>query len=390
MNCRTKRSGMRLLGGGASILAALLLRYHFWPFESGDWLCCFGSYLRYMARNGGYSRLDIAYGNLSPTFTLVLATLSYIPFSLLFSLKALYFVFEVLNAAFVAKLIARCGGSETAAWTGFVLLLFLPSFVLNGSFFAQSDCMYSLFLLLSLLCMTRAEGTLAGSRWDVGALLFFGLAFSLKLQSVFFVLALFFFLVRRHVPLYFWPTAGLPYAAASLPQLLSGRPFVDVFTVYSRQTALYDSLNMNSASLYAVLPLSSSPSAILAAVCGALVVVLLLALRILRSSSPLTPVALLRMAFFSCLLIPYVLPKMHERYFYTAEMFGVALAVSVRFYRFVVPLVCLASSLSYLVYLYDRTPVPLPHLGLMMGCAVLLTTYDCLRGPLGSSSSSSS
>jgi Gpi18-like mannosyltransferase len=83
--------------------------------------------------------------------------------------------------------------------------------------------------------------------------------------------------------------------------------------------------------------------------------------------------ALLAFATVSVLLLPFLLPQMHERYFYLAEIFSLLLAcLSVRMV-WVAAAIQFASAITYLVeFLNDvALPIGLPILSLIMGAALV-------------------
>ncbi|MBT3368116.1 MAG: hypothetical protein HN416_13260, partial [Nitrospina sp.] len=75
---------------------------------------------------------------------------------------------------------------------------------------------------------------------------------------------------------------------------------------------------------------------------------------------------ILALAFLSVLIAPFVLPKMHERYFYPADAFAVLFG----FYFpqfFYVPIIMISVSLfSFFPYLYGYPIVPIPYLAIVL------------------------
>jgi Gpi18-like mannosyltransferase len=85
----------------------------------------------------------------------------------------------------------------------------------------------------------------------------------------------------------------------------------------------------------------------------------------------LTPELTLALATFSVLLAPFVLPHMHERYFYAADVFTIVLAFYRPRWAFIALLVQLASLLSYWPFLFRHDAVPLALLALVETAAVV-------------------
>lgn len=87
---------------------------------------------------------------------------------------------------------------------------------------------------------------------------------------------------------------------------------------------------------------------------------------------PITPDFLLQVSLLLLILVPFLLPHMHERYFFPADVFALLYAIR-RPKRFYVPILVVgASFLTYLPFLFGEEPVPLVVCAAMMGSALVL------------------
>ena len=139
-----------------------------------------------------------------------------------------------------------------------------------------------------------------------------------------------------------------------VPALLAGAPLGQLLSVYGEQTNSYPALSLNAPSSYQFLP-ASADAAVLrpigVAVTG--LVVLVLCLGVLLSRVRLTTAKIVLMGAASAVLVPFLLPSMHERYFYLAEVLTVIAAFSLPRRLWYVPvLVQVASFLAYLHVLF--------------------------------------
>ena len=161
-------------------------------------------------------------------------------------------------------------------------------------------------------------------------MLLLGIAFSFKLQTVF-VLPLWggLWLLRRvrFRELLWFPAA---YATTCVPALLLGKPLGDILGVYFGQAAEYSGyLNLNAPNMYALIPHGAEVNTALAARLGilaafALAAAVLAALLVFRRQ--VDDRALLAAAVVLAIGVPFLLPHMHERYFFLADVLALAWA----------------------------------------------------------------
>jgi Gpi18-like mannosyltransferase len=154
----------------------------------------------------------------------------------------------------------------------------------------------------------------------------FGIGFAFKAQAIFIVplLAILFF--KRRIAWQYFLIVPLIYILLYLPAFLLGRPLLGIFTIYSSQAETYQELSKNAPNLYIFM--SGIPYN-LGTMIGIAVAVLVLGYWIwlnVRSKSDLSHNPLLLMGLVSVALVPFVLPKMHDRYFYPADVFSLLAA----------------------------------------------------------------
>jgi len=87
----------------------------------------------------------------------------------------------------------------------------------------------------------------------------------------------------------------------------------------------------------------------------------------------------LKLAMFSTLMMPFLLVRMHERYWYPADVIS---TIFIFFYpkRWYLPFIIIPGSLlAYLSYFADREIVPLPLVAIGMGIALIIAALDYVR-----------
>ena len=79
------------------------------------------------------------------------------------------------------------------------------------------------------------------------------------------------------------------------------------------------------------------------------------------------------------IVIPFLLPGMHERYFYLADVFTIVTSFFVRRFWPVAVMVQLGSLLSYIPYLWSTTVVPFTVLATVEATAVVAAATILVR-----------
>ena len=106
---------------------------------------------------------------------------------------------------------------------------------------------------------------------------------------------------------------------------------------------------------------------------------LLVVLYWLTHAKEVTPDMTLDLALFFAIFLPFVMPKIHERYFFLADMLSILYAARYRNRRFMPLLVVGASLMSYMPILTRQRPVDERVLGLMMLATLVVVSRDILR-----------
>jgi Gpi18-like mannosyltransferase len=212
------------------------------------------------------------------------------------------------------------------------------------------------------------------------ALFAFGIALSFKLQAIFLAPVLLALFARRIIHWKYFVLVPLALLLALVPAWIAGRPIVDLLNIYLFQTSQFESLTMNAPSVYAWLPASKQVFNLfyLPGVIAGVVAAFILLVVIYKSPNEITPSQIAELALLSVLVIPFFLPKMHERYFYPADVISIALAFYVPRLFYMPLLVGGASFLAYQPYLFGAELVPMPVLTLVLLVAISILFYHVM------------
>ena len=346
---------------------ALVIRASLLDFESGDYLTFLAPWTQFFRDNGGFAALRYSLGNYNPPYMYFLALFSYFDISELYLIKLLSVLFDVLLALACMKLLGLYTGSRAKLLGVFLAVLFLPTVVINGAYWAQCDSIYAFFGIYALYLGLRGRG--CASMVSLAACLAF------KLQAVFIIPVFFILLLAKKLrwrQLLVFPAA---YIVFMLPALLAGRPFVKTMTLYFAQAGTVgDAMNYNAPSLTSMFQWSGNTenwSTLLIAAAFALVLASYAVAAVKRRE--LDDTVFLGFALLLAMGIPYLLPHMHDRYFFISGVLALVLAFRDRRF-FPIPLLAELASLHCYYAYFVRYYLVHPRIGgIFMLIALLLT-----------------
>ena len=312
---------LMLLPIGAALLIRVLLLDHV-TLDYQDFLSKWVSHFR---QNGGFLALKDPIGNYNVPYLYMLAFLSYLPIPDLYGIKLFSILFDILLAWGGLRLVKHLTTQETHMYSTFGALLLLPTVVLNGSCWGQCDSVWAALCLLSL--------SQALDRKQVSSMSLLALAFSFKLQAIF-ILPLWcvlWFTGRMEFRKFF--VFPFIFLLTMLPALLFGKPISDILNVYVDQAGssiAWQTVNYNSPSIFALLPYKAqvAPWIPKAAIFAAFLFVLAILLLLFVHRCAVDDTALVLTGAALSLGVPFLLPYMHERYFFLGGVLLVVLACS--------------------------------------------------------------
>lgn len=342
------RSFYEKLWGEHSLLsitvAAIILRALFIPVQSGDYREYLHPWFLELQHNGGLSSIGRPVGNYMVSYIYILALLTHLPVPDLISIKAVSFLGDILLALYAKKLAFAVWKNEKMSNILYTMILFLPTVFLNSAAWAQCDGIYTAALIACLYYLQK--------ECPHRAMIAFSVAFVFKLQAVFLApfLLVAFLQKRIRIRHCFWGPAI--YVLTILPAFLAGRPFKELLFLYVDQAGTYPALSMNAPNLFAWFPPFYENSFL--AGCGILAaafVTLAVPGYIWYRGIELKGEALLWVALFSLFWIPFLLPHMHERYFFSADILAVTLFMGIskeKYTILIIPVCSLLLSIRFL------------------------------------------
>lgn len=301
------------------------------------------------------------------------------------------------SGAFLLVAYAFCGAlafksvCDGSVRFGVVLIWMVlsPTAGLNAVVWTQADTLIAASLFLSFACLQREHFT--------ASIILFAFALSSKLTSIFFAPYLLFILFQRRAYfqiLIFIPLIAITYYVANLPYLFAGVSAAETLAIYKEQSQYFAEYSMNAPNPWHVAqrllqlpdPESALGSVIIFVGIG---VAAILGLIIVTAGgnlkTKLSRQKELALLLFVLIIFPYILPKMHDRYFFIADSFSwLAAAYCSRF----LPVALLMQVASWMasapflpaVRLYVVKDAFGPHLGaVLIGLALLILLSILIR-----------
>lgn len=328
-------------------------------------------------------------GDYTPTYMYFLVFFSLLRIApesdgVLYAIKTLSVIFDFSSAFLIFWMMKfTLKKSDALTLLAVFLALFVPQILLNSAFWGQCDSIYSFFIVLAVFLILQKKPL-----WSAVA---FGVSFAFKLQSVFFLPVLLLLWLNKKYHLWYFLLVPVVYIVLMIPAMICGRSFLSCIVVYAEQTEEYVYLTMNAPNIYSFMykNLTSNDSVIKhlvpAATVFGLANILVLCVYLFLTQKDIKFEDMIKISFLITLFAPYVLPKMHERYFYLAEMFGIIYLVLNPKKWFIPALAIGGTFQGYNNYLFNTYYLNNDELNLMVGAtmigaALILLGYDVFKG----------
>jgi Gpi18-like mannosyltransferase len=324
------------------IIFAVVIRLVCVPNKSVDYKYFLDPWYDFIASHGGFSALKYSFADYTPSYLywLLIASTLLSGLPKILAIKLFAMTVDFICAFFTYKLVKlKYPVGRMANWA-FLAVIFSPTVIYNSSLWGQCDVIYTTGLIACLYFLSIHK--------QIPALISFGLALSFKLQAMFLAPLLLILLLKKRISWFYLPIIPLVYLVAMLPACIAGRPIKQLLLVYFEQSNKYKELAKNVPNLYQWIPNYFYNIVMPIGLILTVAAIFLLAYLVHRSKLEITQDRLIYLATISVFFMPYLLPKMHERYFYPTDILSIIFGFYFPQYRWVAISVQLASFFSYL------------------------------------------
>lgn len=311
-------------------------------FESRDYTAFLADWVKKLGALPVREALVTPIGNYNMPYLYFLLVFSRLGIAPIISIKALSCLFDVILAYYCMKTVMLITEDRRLQLASFIVALGIPSVLMNSAQWAQCDSIYVAFCVISMYAAVKGRGRLCAIAWT--------LAFCFKLQAIFILPALCVALFMGQVKPKHLLWIPIVFFATLVPALAAGRSLGSCMSIYVDQTQQYPSLYSNAPTLWRFFTGSDFEGYSNVTVFLAGASVILFIYFCLTGVKTFKPEDLIRIFFISSLLVPYVLPRMHERYFYMADVMSFVYFMSNRKKWYIPVTVILSSVVGYLWY----------------------------------------
>ena len=306
---------------GAALLQAVQFTTVSW-----DMMAHLLPWMAHIRAEGPIGAFAEPFANYAPPYLYLLSAFSLLPIPDWVAIKLLSSLGVSLVALSSYQLLRASQAErpiEGAAW-----LMVAPTVAVNAGIMSQADALWVAPCLMAVASAQRGR-MLQLCAWS-------GLAFAVKAQAAFFAPFVVATLLTHKAPWRYWLLPALIYLAAITPAWLAGWPASDLLTIYLRQAQwvpeaapdfLGNAANWVAPLQYAFPKVLSSIPAWPATVLGALMAFALVAA---FGRERLAPRQMPAVAALSAILIPFILPLMHERFMILGDVLTLCYAWTVR------------------------------------------------------------
>ena len=324
----------------------LMLRLAFLPANTVDMKVFNLKWYDYIFTHGIINSMGDEFANYTPPYLylLSLATLTRSFLAPLTAVKLIPILFDLINATLVYQIVKTQYGKSVKPALAAMTFWLLPTIMINSSFWGQADALYTCFLLCSVLFLLKDR--------PLAAVVSFAIAFSIKAQAFFFVPFLAILCLRKKIPWQYFLLIPPIYVLMMLPAVWAGRSLASLLLTYVTQGNTFTSASMNAANFYFFVGQSGYETSLKVGIPLAALLLLTWVLVSARKTLSFPRNILVLTALVSVALVPFLLPKMHDRYFYPADVISLLAAFFIPELWFIPIAYQIISMLSYMPFLF--------------------------------------
>lgn len=363
-----------LLGFLIISLLAIFLRISELNFKSDDYITFLSPWFDYLKSNGGLHSLATYKGDYNAPYVTLIALLTYFPFNKLYLIKAVSIFFDftlAFSSAYLVYYLAPKNKKEYGL-LAYSIILFSPIVFFNSALWGQCDSGYATFIVLALLYLFKEK--------YIKSFVFLGVAFSLKLQFIFIIpVFIILYISKQKFSILHFLIIPVVNFILCLPAIIYGRPLKDILLVYFNQTKTYSRyLSLNFPNIYTIIQGSPDIFYKVGFIFTIFICVLMLGY-IIYKKVKWNPEKILNLSIWFIVITTFVLPGMHDRYLYVAEILALIYLIVYKKNLLITANLIINALIVYSRYLFVVEPFKLPYVTIIYLIVIIYYTKNTIK-----------
>ena len=260
----------------------------------------------------------------------------------LHAMKTMTIAFHLISVFFSWRIIYFLTNSLQRSFCGACLVLFAPTAFLNINLVVHFDSIYCALGLASIYFFLR--------RKPVFGLIAFGIGFTIKGLIIFLLPAIIIYLISEKIRLRYLLTLPACYLLLILPAGFAGKDMLPMIMTYYERGSSWNALTWNAPNVYQFIPSNNFSLFAPLGIFGICVATFLFVFTLFKEKVRFNKRSLLILFLISLVFFPFFLPKMHDRYFFFADILSIVYVFIYPRYFLVPILITCASFIAYLPF----------------------------------------
>ena len=301
-------------------LISMLFRIFFMNIKSDDYLLFLSNWWNKINEYGGFNSLKYIIGDYPDSYMFLLCIGASITKNSLIFIKVLSAIFDVLIFLFGYKII-KYFSKESANKYSWILIL-LPGILVNSAILGQCDSIYTAFVLAFIYNILKNHNKLALS--------FFGIAISFKLQSLFIAPVILYLIVTKKIKIYDLFFIILGFILPFIPSILIGKGLIENIKILMFQTSEYNYFVKSCPNIYSLFLLNYKQiNTFLKYSLAIIVGMIAIFISLHKYKDGYNDTTFIYKSFLISTIVVFLLPSMHDRYFYLSNILGILYCIIV-------------------------------------------------------------
>lgn len=293
------------------IILVVLIKFLFLDIRSPDYNVFLSKWFDKIIELGNIDALKHTIGDYPDSYMFILVLGTYITRNSLLYIKIVSIIFDFIIFIFGYKIIKKFD-KDLAIKKSWILLI-IPGIIVNSAVLGQCDSIFSAFILIFIYYILKGKNKLA--------LLFLGISFSFKLQALFVAPILIYLLYTKKIKMLDVIFILIGFIIPFIPSIVYGKGLIENIKILLFQTSEYNKFVEACPNIYSLVYLNYIEiNVILKYILSLIVIIISVIICLTKISRTYSNQVFLKKLVMLSLIVPLLLPSMHDRYFYLANI----------------------------------------------------------------------